>query len=69
VHGYHEGSLSDVPVDVRRVLVVVADPPVCPTRGCRQSFREHLPGGLERYQRPLGSPTGPCVAFVRTPGW
>jgi transposase len=24
---------------------------VCPTRGCRQTFREQLPGVLERYQR------------------
>ena len=24
---------------------------VCPTRGCRQTFREQMPGVLERYQR------------------
>ncbi|MFI6598678.1 ISL3 family transposase [Nonomuraea sp. NPDC050536] len=52
VHGYHERSLADVPVDARRVLVVVRIRRlVCPTRGCRQTFREQLPGVLERYQR------------------
>ncbi len=41
VHGYHRQTLADVPVDERRVLVVVrVRRLVCPTRGCRQTFRE-----------------------------
>lgn len=52
VHGYHERVLADVPVDARRVVVRVrVRRLVCPTRGCRQTFREQLPGLLERYQR------------------
>ncbi|MER5623839.1 ISL3 family transposase [Streptosporangium sp. NPDC002544] len=52
VHGYHERSVADVPVDARHVLIVVRIRRlVCPTRGCRQTFREQLPGVLERYQR------------------
>nr|WP_162795779.1 ISL3 family transposase [Nonomuraea lactucae] len=52
VHGYHERSVADIPVDARRVLVVVrVRRLICPTRGCRQTFREQLPGLLERYQR------------------
>jgi transposase len=52
VHGYHQRSVADVPVDARRVLVEVRIRRlVCPTSGCRQTFREQLPGVLERYQR------------------
>jgi transposase len=52
VHGYHERTVTDVPVDARRVVVRVrVRRLVCPTLGCRQTFREQLPGVLERYQR------------------
>lgn len=52
IHGHHERSLTDVPLDARRVLVVVRIRRlVCPTRSCRQTFREQLPDVLERYQR------------------
>ncbi|MGY3200274.1 transposase-like protein [Streptomyces sp. TE5632] len=52
VHGYHERTVADVPVDGRRVVVRVrVRRLVCPTRGCRQTFREQLPGVLERYRR------------------
>lgn len=52
VHGYHERMVRDVPVDARRVQVVVrVRRLVCPTYGCRQTFREQVPGVLERYQR------------------
>jgi transposase len=52
VHGYHERIVADVPVDARSVQVVVRIRRlVCPTRGCRQTFREQVPGVLERYQR------------------
>jgi transposase len=52
VHGYHERVVADVPVDARRVVLRVrVRRLVCPTRGCRQTFREQVPGVLERYQR------------------
>ncbi len=52
VHSYHERVVADVPVDARRVVVqVLVRRLVCPTRGCRQTFREQIPGVLERYQR------------------
>jgi len=52
VHGYHERTVADVPVDARRVQVVVRIRRlVCPARGCRQTFREQVPGVLERHQR------------------
>lgn len=45
-------SLADVPVDGRRVVVSVrVRRLVCPTRGCRHTFREEVPGVLDRYQR------------------
>jgi transposase len=52
VHGYHQRTLTDVPVDARPVVVRVrVRRLVCPTKGCRQTFQEQLPGILERYQR------------------
>jgi transposase len=52
VHGYQLRTVADVPLDGRRVVVGVrVRRLVCPTRGCRQTFREQLPGVLERYQR------------------
>lgn len=52
VHGYHWRTVADVSVDGRRVVVRVSVRRlVCPTRGCRHTFREQVPGVLERYQR------------------
>ncbi|RLK23776.1 transposase [Micromonospora sp. M71_S20] len=52
VHGYHQRTLADVPVDARPVVLRVrVRRLVCPTRGCRRTFREQLPGVLNRYQR------------------
>jgi hypothetical protein len=53
VHGYYERAVADVPVDGRRVLVRVRGRRMrCPVLGCpRQTFREQVPGVLERYQR------------------
>ncbi|MEU8271605.1 ISL3 family transposase [Sphaerisporangium sp. NPDC049002] len=66
VHGYHDRTVADVPVDARRVLVVVqVRRLVCPTRGCRQTFREQLPGVLERYQRRTPRLTSQIGAVVR----
>ncbi|CAG6396333.1 hypothetical protein SCOCK_40253 [Actinacidiphila cocklensis] len=53
VHGYHVRTVADVPVDSRRVVVRVrVRRLVCPVLGCRrQTFREQIPGLLERLQR------------------
>jgi Transposase/zinc-finger of transposase IS204/IS1001/IS1096/IS1165 len=53
VHGYHERTAADVPADGRRVVVTARLRRLrCPVLGCRvQTFREQVPGTLERYQR------------------
>ncbi|MFE7395054.1 ISL3 family transposase [Streptomyces sp. NPDC057582] len=53
VHGYHHRTVKDVPVDGRQVVVRLrARRLVCPVLGCgRQTFREQIPGLLERHQR------------------
>jgi transposase len=53
VHGYHERTVADVPADGRRVLVRVTVRRMrCPAAGCpRQTFREQVPGVMDRYQR------------------
>lgn len=53
VHGYHHRTLKDLPVDGRQVVVHLrVRRLVCPTRSCRrQTFREQIPGLLERHQR------------------
>ena len=53
VHGFHGRVVADVPVDGRRVVVSVrVRRLVCPVLGCpRQTFREQVPGVIERYQR------------------
>ncbi len=48
VHGYHRRTVADMPVDGRPVMVRVrVRRLVCP----RQTFREQVPGLLERLQR------------------
>ena len=53
VHGYRERTAADVPVGGRRVLVQVRVRRMrCPALGCPvQTFREQVPGVLDRYQR------------------
>ncbi|MEI5097716.1 ISL3 family transposase [Streptomyces sp. PmtG] len=53
VHGYHGRTVADVPVDARSVIVRLrVRRLVCPVLGCgRQTFREQIPGLLERHQR------------------
>ncbi|MEU8952566.1 transposase family protein, partial [Streptomyces sp. NPDC048489] len=52
VHGYHWRTVADLPIDGRRVVVRVrVRRLVCATRGCHHTFRDQLPGVLERYQR------------------
>ncbi|MCX4821568.1 ISL3 family transposase [Streptomyces sp. NBC_01142] len=66
VHGSHLRTVADVPVDGRRVVVRVrVRRLVCPTRGCRQTFREQVPGVLERYQRRTTRLTRQIKAVVK----
>src|SRR5579875_602486 len=66
-HGYQERTAADVPVDGRRVLVRVRVRRMrCPVLGCpRQTFREQVPGVLERYQRRTTRLTGQVSAAAR----
>ncbi|MFB7224413.1 ISL3 family transposase [Streptomyces sp. NPDC056227] len=66
VHGYHWRTVADIPVDGRRVVVRVrVRRLVCPTRGCRHTFREQVPGVLERYQRRTARLTRQVKAVVK----
>lgn len=66
VHGYHLRTVADVPVDGRRAVVRVrVRRLVCPTRGCRRTFREQVPGVLERYQRRTARLTSQVKAVVK----
>jgi hypothetical protein len=67
VHGYHERTAGDVPVDGRRVVVKVrARRMRCPVPGCTvQTFREQVPGVLERCQRRTERLNGQVSAAVR----
>jgi transposase len=53
VHGYHVRTVADVPVDGRQVVARVrVRRVVCPVLSCRrQTFREQVPGLIERLQR------------------
>ena len=53
VHGYYERTVADVPADGRPVVVRVRVRQMrCPVPGCPvQTFREQVPGVLDRYQR------------------
>ena len=53
VHGYCERAVADVPADGRPVVVRVRVRRMrCPVPGCPvQTFREQVPGVLDRYQR------------------
>lgn len=53
VHAFHERVPADVSVDARRVLIRVRVRRMrCPVTHCeRQTFREQVPGLLERYER------------------
>ncbi len=66
VHGYHWRTAADVPVDGRRVVVRVRVRRLaCPTRGCRHTFREQVPGVLERYQRRMARLNRQVKAVVK----
>jgi transposase len=53
VHAFHERIMADVPVDGRQVSVRLRVRRMrCPVTDCaRQTFREQVPGVVERYQR------------------
>ena len=67
VHGYHVRVAADVPVDGRRVVVRVRVRRMrCPALGCQvQTFREQIPGVLERYQRRISRLTAQVSAVAR----
>jgi hypothetical protein len=67
VHGYHERTAADVPVDGRRVLVRVRVRRMrCPALDCQvQTFREQVCGVLERYQRRISRLTAQVSAVAR----
>ncbi|MFD5654802.1 ISL3 family transposase [Streptomyces sp. NPDC127039] len=67
VNGFHGRVVADVPVDGRRVVVSVrVRRLVCPVLGCpRQTFREQVPGVVERYQRRTNRLTRQLGSVVR----
>jgi transposase len=67
VHGYYVRTLADVPADGRPVVVRVQVRRLrCPVLDCPlQTFREQVPGVLERYQRRTTRLAGQAGAVVR----
>jgi hypothetical protein len=67
VHEYRKRMVADVPADGRRVLVKVRVRRMrCPVTGCpRQTFREQVPGVLDRYQRRTARLTAQVGAVAR----
>jgi transposase len=67
VHEYRERTAADVPVDGRRVLVKVKVRRMrCAALDCAvQTFREQVPGVLDRYQRRTTRLTGQVSAIAR----
>src|SRR5580693_6091014 len=67
VHEYRERTAADIPVDGRRVLVRVRVRRMrCPVLDCRmQTFREQVPGVLDRYQRRISRLTAQVSVVAR----
>ena len=67
VHQYQERTVTDVPAGGRRVVVKVRVRRMrCPVTGCpRQTFREQVPGVLDRYQRRTTRLTAQVSAVAR----
>jgi transposase len=67
VHGYCERTVADVPADGRPVMVRVRVRRMrCPDHGCAvQTFREQVPGVLDRYQRRTVRLAGQAGAVAR----
>ncbi|GGW81426.1 hypothetical protein GCM10010340_69410 [Streptomyces griseoloalbus] len=66
-HGYHGRTVPDLPIDGRQGVVRVRIRRlVCPVLGCkRQTFREQVPGLLERHQRRTTPLTGQLPELVK----
>jgi transposase len=67
VHEYRQRTAADVPVDGRRVLVQVRVRRMrCPVLECKvQTFREQVPGVLDRYQRRISRLTAQVSKVAR----
>lgn len=67
VHAFCRRTVADVPVDTRQVVVSVrVRRLVCDNSACaRRTFREQVPGLLERYQRRTSRLTAQVGAVVR----
>jgi zinc-finger of transposase IS204/IS1001/IS1096/IS1165 len=67
VHEYRERTAADVPVGGRRVVVLVRVRRMrCPALECKvQTFREQVPGILDRYQRRISRLTAQVSAVAR----
>jgi transposase len=67
VHEYHERTAADIPVGGRRVLVHVRVRRMrCPALDCKvQTFREQVPGVLDRYQRRISRLTAQVSKIAR----
>ncbi|MEV6259095.1 transposase family protein, partial [Nocardia sp. NPDC051929] len=66
LHSYHRRTVADLPVDGRLVVLRVrVRRLVRPTPHCWGTFREQVPGLLERYQRRTTRLTGQVRAVVR----
>jgi transposase len=67
VHGYYVRTLADVPADGRPVVVHVRVRRMrCPDLDCPvQTFREQVPGVLDRYQRRTARLTGQAGEVTR----
>ncbi len=67
VHGYYQRTVADVPADGRPVLVQVGVRRMrCPALDCPvQTFREQVPGVLDRYQRRTTRLAGQAGEAVR----
>ena len=67
VHGYHDRTAADVPVYGLQVSVTARLRRMrCQVPGCAaQTFREQVPGVVERYQRRTARLTGQVSAVAR----
>lgn len=66
VHAYHHRHVNDVAMGARRVrLVIRVRRLVCPTDGCRRTFREQVPDVLQRYQRRTVRLAGQIATVVK----
>lgn len=67
VHSYEQRTVADVPLDARRLVIAVSVRRLkCGRAECaRQTFREQLPGVLERYQRRTPRLAGQIGAVAR----